>query len=150
MEVAVGWALTCIFHIDSQSNMLAGSSRYPLNTWSHVAPTAPSITLWSHDSVTVTNVPSSNDPGSSLLGTTFFSAAPTARIHACGGFTMAANWDTPNMPKLEMVNVPSAESAGSSLPSLALAANSLTLEEMAARPFFSALRTTGTMRPAAV
>jgi len=42
----------------------------------------------------------------SLSGTSLFSLVPTARIQACGGLMIAEKFFTPNMPKLEMVNVP--------------------------------------------
>jgi hypothetical protein len=42
----------------------------------------------------------------SLSGTSLFSFVPTARIHTWGGLMMAAKFFTPNIPKLEMVNVP--------------------------------------------
>jgi hypothetical protein len=35
-----------------------------------------------------------------------FSFVPTAKIQACGGLMIAEKFFTPNMPKLEMVNVP--------------------------------------------
>ena len=46
----------------------------------------------------------------------------------------AVNCLIPNMPRLEMVNVPPTNSCGWSLPSLAFAANSATDELMATRP----------------
>ena len=73
---------------------------------SHVAPTAPSTTLWSADSVTFIMVEVRHPPGAAPSATTRFSAAPTARMPACGVFTMAANWRTPKDPRLEMVKVP--------------------------------------------
>lgn len=42
----------------------------------------------------------------SLSGTSLFSFVPTARIHTWGGLIMAEKFFTPNIPKLEMVNVP--------------------------------------------
>lgn len=42
-----------------------------------------------------------------------------AQPRTCGGFTMAANCETPNMPRLETVKVPPLNSSGRSLPSLA-------------------------------
>lgn len=42
----------------------------------------------------------------SLSGTSLFSFVPTARIHTWGGLMMAEKFFTPNIPKLEMVNVP--------------------------------------------
>ena len=49
-----------------------------------------------------------------------------------------------------MVNVPPRLSVGSNRPSLAFVASILTSDEMDASPFFSAFRTTGTIRPAGV
>jgi hypothetical protein len=42
----------------------------------------------------------------SLSGRSLFSFVPTARIHTWGGLMMAEKFFTPNIPKLEMVNVP--------------------------------------------
>ena len=69
--------------------MLLGFSMYPLKALSQVAPTAPSTTLWSADSVTFIMVacfqaarPGSPAPPAS--GTTRFSAVPTAKMSAWG------------------------------------------------------------------
>jgi len=67
----------------------------------------------------------SPSPASSLT-TTYLKAPPTAKIQACGGFTIAEKLLTPYMPKFETVNVPPASSLGASLLSLALPAISLT------------------------
>ena len=44
---------------------------------------------------------------------------------ACGGLMMAANWSTPNIPRLEMVKVPPVISSGFSLLSLACSTGSV-------------------------
>lgn len=58
--------------------------------------------------------------------------------------------DLPNIPKLEMVMVPPWNSCGWSLPSLALAASCFTSFEMSTRPFRSALKTIGVIKPFSV
>ena len=62
---------------------------------------------------------------------------------------MAANDEIPNMPRLEMENVPPWYSCGSSLPSRAFPAKSLTSCEMDVSPFMSASVTIGVIRPCA-
>lgn len=57
---------------------------------------------------------------------------------------------TPNMPKLEMVNVPPWYSSGFNLLSLAFLTNSLVTVEMLARPRDPASLTIGVMRPVGV
>ena len=75
----------------------------------HCAAIAPSTTLWSLDSVTfimlVTSYGSSPSIGLAF-GTTRFSAAATAKMQAYGGLMIAEKLLTPNMPILEIVNVP--------------------------------------------
>lgn len=94
---------------------------------SHLAPTAPSTTRWSHDNVTVIYVATRWPFLSS--GTTRFSAPPTAKMHAFekhfywvirvkshlwknlrnltwGGLMTAAKDFMPNIPRFDMVNVP--------------------------------------------
>eukprot|EP00982_Pelagococcus_subviridis_P013714 31272-Pelagococcus_subviridis.AAC.9 len=120
-----------------------------LNAPSHCAPTAPSTTLWSHDSVALIRSASSY-PLPSAFFTTSFLAAPTARIAACGGFTIAANCLIPNIPRFEIVKVPPIMSAGESFPSFAFPASALTSDEIPERPSPHAFRTMGTIRPASV
>lgn len=45
-------------------------------------------------------------PLSLSAGMSRFSEPPTARMQDCGGLMMAEKFLTPNIPKLEMVNVP--------------------------------------------
>lgn len=46
------------------------------------------------------------DPFSLSAGINRFSEPPTARIHDWGGLIIAEKFLTPNIPKLEIVNVP--------------------------------------------
>lgn len=93
------------------NNNLMGFSKTSLKAWSHSAPTAPSITRWSHERVTVRMVATSVllSPSFTLLpsiGTNLWEAPPTARMAAWGGLITAEKCLIPNIPKLEMVNVP--------------------------------------------
>lgn len=72
---------------------------------------------------------------------------PTARMQDCGGFTIAEKLEIPNIPRLEMVNVPPMNSSGASAPSRARVARSLTLAEIDDNPFVCALVTIGVIRP---
>ena len=56
----------------------------------------------------------------------------------------------PNIPRLEIVNVPPIYSLGFNLFSLALPANDLTLLDISARPFWSALKIMGVIKPVGV
>jgi len=84
------------------------------------------------------------------LTTGLGSPAPTARMHDCGGLMMAANSRMPYMPRLEMVKPPPWYSSCASLPSLPRSASSFTSVEICARPFWSALRMIGVIRPEGV
>lgn len=84
--------------------MEAGFSINFLKTLSHLAPTAPSTTRWSHDKVTVMKVAVLCPLASS--GTTLFSEPPTAKMQACGGLITALKLLTPNIPRFETVKVP--------------------------------------------
>ena len=75
------------------------------------------------------------------------SPAPTARMAAWGGLTMALNSRTPNMPRFEIENVPPRYSSGRSPPLRARAARSFISAEISPRPLRSALRTTGAINP---
>ena len=99
----------------------------PLNAPSHVAPTAPSTTRWSAESVTFIMVAVRQPAPLLPSATTRFSAAPTARMPACGVLTIAANWRTPKLPRLEMVKVPPWYSSGASFPARAFSTSDLTL-----------------------
>ena len=75
-------------------------------------PSAPSTARWSTVSVIViigriTTAPS--------RATGVSTVAPTARIAACGGLSTATNCSMPNMPRFEIVNVPSSRSCVVSL-----------------------------------
>lgn len=83
-----------------------GFSRYPLNAAIHRAATAPSTVRWSELSVTFIICTVLNPRSSSAAGTSVASVDPTARMHDCGGLMMAVKWETPYMPRLEIVNVP--------------------------------------------
>jgi hypothetical protein len=63
---------------------------------------------------------------------------------------MAVKLSTPNIPRLEMVNVPPWYSSGLSLPSLARAASDLVSLEIVARPLEVASLMMGVMRPLGV
>jgi len=128
--------------------MLAGFSINFLNVLSHLAPTAPSTTRWSHDKVTVINVATLWPSFSS--GTTLFSEPPTAKMQDCGGLMTALKLLMPNMPKLETVKVPPWNSWGCSLLLRAFCARLLTSKLMLDKPFLSALNTIGVMRPFSV
>mmetsp|Transcript_9016 Transcript_9016/g.28346 ORF Transcript_9016/g.28346 Transcript_9016/m.28346 type:complete len:200 (-) Transcript_9016:333-932(-) len=129
-------------------SMRTGSSMYFLNAPSHCAPMAPSITRWSDDSVTVMKLASLKPPLPSA--TTRFSAPPIARMAACGGLIIAVKCLTPNMPRLETVNVPPWNSSGLSLLARARAASSLVSAAICARPFVSARAMIGVIRPLSV
>ncbi len=63
---------------------------------------------------------------------------------------MAVKLSIPNIPKLEMVNVPPWYSSGLSLPSRALAARDLVSVEMEARPLEPTSLIIGVMSPLGV
>jgi hypothetical protein len=80
---------------------------YPLKALSHVAPSAPSTTRWSHDRVTFMTWTTFKSFGSAPpAGTTRCSVVPTARMAACGGLMIAQKFLIPNMPRFEMVKLP--------------------------------------------
>lgn len=83
-----------------------GFSRYPLNAASHRAAMAPSTIRWSELRVTFMTCTVLNPRSSSGAGTRVGSVDPTARMHDWGELMMAVKWETPNMPRLEMVKVP--------------------------------------------
>jgi hypothetical protein len=94
---------------------------------------------------------------------------PTAKMQACGGLMIALNVvmpeneknkifpssecaieDIPNIPKFDILMLPPWNSAGCSLPSLAFAANALTVLEISTKPFASAPKMMGVIRPLSV
>ena len=81
------------------------------------------------------------------LSSHFRSAAPTAKMHAWGGFTMAQKCETPYIPMFEIENVPPWNSSSFSLPSLALAAKSFDSAAICWRPLRFASLMIGVMRP---
>ena len=89
---------------ENHSSIEFGCSMNFLNFCSQSAPTAPSTTRWSHDSVTVMTLAVLGLP--SVDGKTLALVSPTARMQDCGELMMAVKWDTPNIPKLETVMVP--------------------------------------------
>src|SRR5690554_1703056 len=77
-------------------------------------------------------------------------AAPTARMPASGGFSMAVNSSMPNMPRLLTEKVPPLIWSSLSLPSRASPASSTTLAPISLSDLRSASVTTGTRSPASV
>ena len=75
------------------------------------------------------------------------SVAPTARIAACGGLSTATNCSIPNMPRFEIVNVPSSRSCAVSLLSRARPTTSPRAPATSASESRSTERTTGTTSP---
>jgi hypothetical protein len=66
-----------------------------------------------------------------FLTTGFSIAAPTERIAACGGLTIASKDSMPHAPRFETVIVPPSNSSGLSFLSFARTAKSLTALEIA-------------------
>ena len=121
-----------------------------LNSWPHMAATAPSTTRWSELSVTFIREATlnwSSAPVEFSLTTTRFSAPLTARMHACGGLMIAEKLCTPNMPKFEIVKVPPLSSSGFSLFSRARPAISLISVAISYSPLRFVFLMTGAMRP---
>src|SRR5216684_1635797 len=135
-------------HLHPQISIVTGCSAKPLNADSSSAPSAPSTTRWSQESVTDSTLAKATAPVS--VSTACRRAAPTARMVACGGLMMAENSRTPYMPRLEMADVPPWYSPGMSFLSRARAANSFISRAMAESVFASALRMTGVIRPPSI
>ena len=72
---------------------------------------------------------------------------PTPRIPVSGGFSIGVNPSISNMLTLEIVKVPPVTSSTPSVPSRAFLASSLDSRAICRRPFLSASRRTGTIRP---
>lgn len=102
---------------DAQRVSVSGFSMKPLKACNQLAATAPSMTRWSQLRVTVIVDASRGAP--SLPMTTLVWAPAQARMAACGGFTMAAKLDTPNMPRFDTAKVPPEYSLACNLPAFA-------------------------------
>ena len=83
--------------------MVSGSSISFLKAARNLAPTAPSTTRWSTDSVQLITVAMESAPS---YTTGRCSPAPTARMQPWGGLMTAENSLMPNMPRLETEKVP--------------------------------------------
>ena len=75
------------------------------------------------------------------------SAAPIAKIVACGGFMIAEKLETPYIPRFEIVVAPPMYCSGFSFFAFAFAASSFISWLIIATDFSSAPRITGVMRP---
>src|SRR5262249_19663459 len=84
---------------NAQPSIMTGCSTKSLNAAKGPAPSAPSTTRWSQESVTAITLAKVTLP--SGRSTACRRAAPTARMVACGGLMMAVNSRTPYMPRLE-------------------------------------------------
>src|SRR5918992_164963 len=121
-----------------------GSSRNAFTVPRNSDATAPSTARWSHVSVIViVGRTTTSQPSATARG----SAAPTARIAACGGLSTAMNCSTPYMPRFEIVNVPSARSSCFSFPSRVRPTRSARTFAISWIVSRSAPLTTGTIRP---
>src|SRR4051794_8141292 len=122
----------------------AGSSTNCLTVRRKSAPSAPSTARWSTVSVIVSIGRISTAP---FRATGVSTVAPTARIAACGGLITATNCSMPNMPRFEIVNVPSSRSCVVSLFSRARPTISPRAFAISARDCRSTERNTGTTSP---
>src|SRR6185437_8349969 len=113
--------------IGHQSSISAGCSIKRLKACMNRAPTAPSTTRWSQEIVQVITVATASWPS---LTTGRGSPAPTARMQPCGGLMTAENSRTPNIPRLEIENVPPWNSSSFSLPARSRPARSFTSAEI--------------------
>ena len=82
--------------------------------------------------------------------TGFIADRTTPRIATSGALTIGVKLVPPIPPRLEMVNVPPAMSAGPSFPSRAFAEISMNSRDRSTMPLRSASRTTGTTSPPGV
>ena len=82
-----------------------------------------------------------------LSATGVATAAETARIAASPGLMIAVNWSTPNMPRLDTVNVEPERSSGETVPSRAPCASSPARSCSCGTVSACASRITGTTRP---
>ena len=93
------------------------------------SPSVPSTGRWSTDSTSFRIEAISSVSLSPTTG--LRTAAPTARIPACGGLMIASNSSIPNMPRLLTVSVPPCSSAVDSLPAFARPTASLIFADSA-------------------
>src|SRR5579884_1075954 len=122
----------------------AGSSTNCFTVRRKSAPSAPSTAHWSTVSVIARSGLISTAPS---RATGVSTAAPTARIAACGGLSTATNCSIPNMPRFEIVNVPSSKSRVVSRFSRARPTESVRAAATSASDSRSTDRSTGTTRP---
>src|SRR3954467_13852136 len=95
------------------SNIPIGFSSNLMISARSLAPSTPSTTRWSHDSVSVMRRAISIVSRPSRDATTArFSVVPTARMTDSGGLMMATNSRTPNMPRFDTVAEPPEYSSG--------------------------------------
>ena len=97
---------------------------------------------WSQISVSVIRSRATTRPRSSTAG--FFISAPTARIAAWGGLTIAVKRSIPYMPRFETLNVPPDSSGGVISPSRTRSISRRAWREISPSDFWSASWTTGT------
>ena len=131
----------------TQISSSAGFCRTSRSAARNVAPTAPSTTRWSHDSVSDIRWPTTmRSPSTTGLVT----VAPTARMAALGGLMMAEKRSTPIMPRLLTQKVPPVNWSGLSFLSLARRPSDLASELIAKIDLAWASRTTGVIRPSSM
>lgn len=129
------------------NNIRLGLLKYVWNTCKNWAAIASSTTRLSADNCTIIVVVILTSSGLLGFGITLWIPPPTARIHACGGLITALNDEIPNIPKLEIVNVPPWYSCGLSFPSRARVARSFTLLLIDDKPNASTFLTIGVIKP---
>src|SRR3954454_22449137 len=127
------------------TSAVTGCSMKPRNAATSSAPSAPSTTRWSQESVPVIMLANATPP--SAVSTACRRAAPTARMVACGGLMMAENSRTPYMPRFEIALAPPWYSFGFNFFSRARAARSRISAESAESDLVSTLRSTGVISP---
>src|SRR5262249_27869774 len=91
------------------STIAAGRSITRTIARSSSAPSAPSTTRWSHDSVSVI---CRRTTSASSTTTGRLASVPTARMPDSGGLMIAANSRTPYMPRFDTLNVAPVYSSG--------------------------------------
>src|SRR5262245_38441302 len=109
-----------------------------------MAPTAPSTTRWSQESVHDIKVATSTSSPTTIGR---FPAVPTARMVACGGLITASKLWMPYMPRLEMEVVPPWYSCGASRRLRARSARSRISLEISDSDLSSAWRMMGVNSP---
>src|ERR1700687_644148 len=111
MQMAIQFEVGEQVDRENQRNHFSGWRIASARSFINFAARAPSATRWSQESVRVII---GRMPGLPCTGTTRSTMFPTARIAACGGMMMALNASTLYIPRLLLVNVPPAKSAGRS------------------------------------